>query len=108
MANEDLQVDEIDFDNESMQAQPPTFLHPLAIDLQLSRDEVHAESPYALFRFLEYEICPAASVRPAALRHQRLALSGMVGVSVPSARKLLRRTSGDAHTALLAQSTALL
>ena len=31
MAIEDLHVDEIDFDNTSMQAQPPIFLHPLAV-----------------------------------------------------------------------------
>lgn len=32
MAVEDLHVDEIDFDNTSMQAQPPIFLHPLAVE----------------------------------------------------------------------------
>jgi hypothetical protein len=31
LAIEDLKVDNIDFDNTSMQAQPPIFLHPLAV-----------------------------------------------------------------------------
>ena len=32
LAVEDLKADEIDFDNTSMQAEPPIFLHPLAVE----------------------------------------------------------------------------
>ena len=49
IAVDDLKVDEIDFDNTSMQAQPPIFLHPLAI--QDFREYLKAKySPEALTR----------------------------------------------------------
>lgn len=93
MANEDLQLDEIDFDNTSMQA------HRLPSSTLAIED---------FSSYLETKYTPNLPYDRPLSAINDLLFQEMGGFSVPSARKLLRPASGDARTARLAQSTAFL